>query len=307
MYSEFMFMDDRTQAQIAPSGAFLGAGPGAPPFFGRYTVNCDNPLLTPSALDAFCGGDSGAGDILIDIGKRNVEGGGRNDDLRHTSFRGVLGLRGDLAAGWTYDVYGLYGTSILSENYQNDFSRSRIRKSLTAVAGANGQPVCRVNADADLTNDDPNCVPYQIFGVGSVTADQLAYLQIPALSEGETVEQVLSGSVAGDLGQYGIKLPTANDGLGVAFGAEYRSERSELRTDANYQTNDLAGQGAPTLDTFGEFDVREVFAEARLPLAQGKPFADTLSFEAGYRYSDYNLGFNTDSYKLGLQWAPIAM
>jgi iron complex outermembrane recepter protein len=125
------------------------------------------------------------------------------------------------------------------------------------------------------------------------------------LSEGETVEQILSGSISGDLGQYGIKLPTANDGLGVAFGAEYRSERSELRTDQNFQTNDLAGQGAPTLDTFGSFDVKEVFAEARLPILQEKPFADTLSLEAGYRYSDYNLGFNTDSYKAGLQWAPI--
>ncbi len=306
VYTEFMFMDDRTQAQIAPSGAFLGAGPGAPPFFGRYAVNCDNPLLSGDAVDAFCGGDTGAGDVLLDIGKRNIEGGGRNDDLRHSSFRGVVGLRGDIAEGWNYDVYGLYGTSLLSENYQNDVSRSRIRKALTAVAGPNGVPVCRVNADADLTNDDPNCTPYAIFGVGNVTPEQVAYLQIPALSEGETVEQVLSASVAGDLGQYGIKLPTATDGLGVAFGAEYRSERSELRTDANYQANDLAGQGAPTLDTFGQFDVRELFAEARLPLVQDKPFADTLSFEAGYRYSDYNLGFNTDSYKLGLQWSPVS-
>jgi iron complex outermembrane recepter protein len=306
VYTEFMFMDDRTQAQIAPSGAFIGAGPGAPPFFGRYAVNCDSPLLTASAVTAFCGGDTGAGDVLIDIGRRNVEGGGRNDDLRHTSFRGVIGLRGDIADGWSYDAYGLYGTSLLIENYQQDFSRSRIRKALTAVAGPAGQPVCRVNADADLTNDDPNCVPYAIFGVGGVTPEQLAYLQIPALSEGETVEQVLSASVSGDLGQYGIKLPSASDGLGVAFGAEYRSERSELRTDANYQSNDLAGQGAPTLDTFGQFDVRELFAEARLPLAQDKPFADTLSVEAGYRYSDYNLGFDTDSYKLGLQWSPVS-
>jgi iron complex outermembrane receptor protein len=306
VYTEFMFMDDRTQAQIAPSGAFLGAGQGQPPFFGRYAVNCDNPLLSASAVDAFCGGNAGAGDILIDIGKRNVEGGGRNDDLRHTSFRGVLGLRGDIAEGWNYDVYGLYGTSLLSENYQNDVSRSRIRKALLAVNGPNGVPVCRINADSDLTNDDPSCVPYAILGVGSVTPEQLAYLQIPALSEGSTTEQVLSGSVSGDLGQYGVKLPSANDGLAVAFGAEYRSEKSELRTDANYQANDLAGQGAPTLDTFGQFDVKELFAEARMPLVQGKPFADTLSLEAGYRYSDYNLGFDTDSYKLGMQWSPIS-
>ena len=305
VYTEFMFMDDRTTAQIAPSGAFLGSGPGQPPFFGRYAVNCDNPLLTPSAVSAFCGGNTGAGDVLLDIGRRNTEGGGRIDDLRHTSFRGVLGLRGDFAPGWNYDVYGLYGTSVLSENFQNDFSRTRLRNALQAVPGPNGTPVCRINADTDLTNDDPNCVPYSIFGAGPVTADQLAYLQVPGLSEGETVEQILSGSVSGDLGQYGIKLPTANDGLGVAFGAEYRSERSELRTDLAFQTNDLAGQGAPTLDTFGSFDVKELFAEARLPILQDKPFADTLSLEAGYRYSDYNLGFNTDSYKAGLQWAPI--
>ena len=135
VYTEFMFMDDRTQAQIAPSGAFLGSGQGQPPFFGRYAVNCDNPLLTPTALDAFCGGNAGLGDVLLDIGRRNVEGGGRNDDLRHTSFRGVIGLRGDISDGWSYDVYGLYGTSLLSENFQNDFSRSRLRKALNAVAG----------------------------------------------------------------------------------------------------------------------------------------------------------------------------
>ena len=305
VYTEFMFMDDRTLAQVAPSGAFLGGGPGQPPFFGRYAVNCDNPLLTPSAVDAFCGGVADARDVLIDIGRRNVEGGGRIDDLRHTSFRGVVGVRGDFAEGWSYDVYGLYGTSILAENFQHDFSRTRLGKALTAVAGPGGAPVCRVNSDADTSNDDPTCVPYNIFQIDGVTPEQLAYLQIPGLSEGETVEQILSGSVSGNLAQYGIKLPTATDGLEVALGAEYRSEHSELRTDANFQSNDLAGQGAPTLDTIGSFDVREVFAEARLPVLQDKPFAQTLSLEAGYRYSDYNLGFDTDTYKLGLDWSPI--
>jgi len=304
VYTEFMFMDDRTLAQIAPSGAFLGSGPGQPPFFGRYAVNCDNPFLSADALNKLCDGNPLNSDALIDLGRRNVEGGGRIDDLRHTSFRGVLGLRGDIADGWTYDVYGLYGTSILSENYQNDFSRARLGKALNVVRTADGD-VCRVNADTDISNNDPSCVPYNIFNPGAVTPDQLAYLQIPGLSEGSTTEQILSGSIAADLGQYGIQLPTAVDGLGIAFGAEYRSEHSELRTDANFQSGDLAGQGAPTLDTVGSFDVRELFAEARLPILQDKPFAQTLSFEVGYRYSDYNLGFDTDTYKFGLDWAPV--
>ena len=311
VYTEFMFMDDRTRAQIAASGAFLGGGPGQPPFFGDLSINCDNPLLTADELNSWCGGNPASGDIFLNIGRRNVESGGRLDDLRHTSFRGVIGARGEIAEGWSYDIYGLYGTSILSENFQNDVSRSRINKALNAVTDTRpdsltqGQIVCRVNADADLSNDDPACVPWNIFNINSVTPQQLAYIQIPGVMEGSTTEQVLSGSISGDLGQYGVKLPTATDGLAFAVGAEYRSERSELRPDASYQTNDLSGQGAPTLDTIGGFDVKEIFAEFRAPLVQDKPMAQTLSFETGYRYSEYNLGFETDSYKLGLDWAPI--
>ena len=48
----------------------------------------------------------------------------------------------------------------------------------------------------------------------------------------------------------------------------------------------------------------EVFGEARLPILQDKPFAQSLSVEVGYRYSDYSLGFDTDTYKLGADWAP---
>jgi iron complex outermembrane recepter protein len=308
VYTEFMFMDDRTLAQIAASGAFLGAGPGQPPFFGRQAINCDSPFLSAAMVTQFCGGDRNRGDVLVNVGRRNIEGGGRLDDLRHTSFRSVVGLRGDITEDWSYDVYGLYGTSILAENYQNDFSRVRLGRALNAVTDNRpgsttfGQVVCRVNADNVLANDDPRCVPYNIFQPGAVTPEQLAYLQIPGLSEGSTTEQVLSASVSGDLG---IKLPTANDRVAVAFGAEYRSERSELRTDQPFQTGDLAGQGAPRLDTFGSFDVRELFAEARVPLVQDKPFVESLTLDTGYRYSDYSMDFQTDTYKLGLDWAPV--
>jgi outer membrane receptor protein involved in Fe transport len=310
VYTEFMFMDDRTIAQIAASGAFLGGGPGAPPFFGNYNINCDNPLLSASARDALCMGAT-TGDSFVNIGRRNVEGGGRRDDLRHTSYRGVVGVKGDIFEGWNYDAYAQFGTTVLQESFQNDFSRARLNKALTAVVDTRpgsltmGQTVCRVNADADLGNDDPACVPYNIFSLNGVTQDQLNYLQVPGLTEGETTETVVSASIAGDLGQYGIKLPTASSGLGVAFGAEYRSEDSELRADSAFQNNDLAGQGAPVLDTFGSFDVKELFVEARLPILENMPLAKSLSFEAGYRYSDYNLGFSTDSYKYGLDWAPL--
>ena len=47
VYTEFMFMDDRTLAQIAASGAFLGGGPGQPPFFGDQVDQLRQPVPDP--------------------------------------------------------------------------------------------------------------------------------------------------------------------------------------------------------------------------------------------------------------------
>ena len=72
-------------------------------------------------------------------------------------------------------------------------------------------------------------MPYNIWQIGGVTQDAAQLSADAGLQQGQTVEQVLSGSVSGDLGQYGTKLPTANDGLGVAFGAEYRRRSRSCR------------------------------------------------------------------------------
>jgi iron complex outermembrane recepter protein len=43
----------------------------------------------------------------------------------------------------------------------------------------------------------------------------------------------------------------------------------------------------------------------RLPLASHMAFAEDLSIEGGYRYSKYSEGFTTNTYKIGLEWAPV--
>ena len=303
-YTEFQFMNDQTFSQVAPSGAFRLQGPGAG---GTYIVNCDNPSLSAAQLNLFCTsqGLAAGDDALVSIAKRNVEGGGRQDHLQHTSYRAVIGARGDLGEAWKYDVYGLYGTTEFTENFTNDISKRNLSNALLAVDDGTGNVVCRVNADANLTNDDPTCVPYNPFAPGGVTPAALGYISTPGFSAGSTTETIVSGSVTGELGQYGVKLPSATDGLAVAFGAEYRSEESETRNDVEFQTNDLLGQGGAQLNIQGSYDVREVFVEARLPLVQDKTLAQELSFETGYRYSDYSLGFTTDTYKFGAAWAPV--
>ncbi len=92
----------------------------------------------------------------------------------------------------------------------------------------------------------------------------------------------------------------------VNVGVEWREEKSELLPDAAFQSGDGAGQGGPTPPISGGYTAKDLFAEARMALIEDAPFAQSVSAEAGYRYSDYSLDFTTDTYKLGLEWTPIA-
>ncbi len=125
------------------------------------------------------------------------------------------------------------------------------------------------------------------------------------LASGSAGQQVLSASVTGDLGSYGMQLPTAKEALGVAFGAEYRTDSYSYLPDEALGSGDLSGSGgaSPTIDA--DTHVMEYFGELRVPLVQGVTGAQDLVFEAGYRYSDYELSGGANTYKLGLQWAPI--
>jgi outer membrane receptor protein involved in Fe transport len=290
-YMEFMFMDDNTTSQVAPSGAF-GEG---------FSVNCNNPLLSASEVSTWCtqAGLGPTGNATVYILRRNVEGGDRLDNLTHTSYRTVLGLRGEIAPGWKYDTYVMDGTSRLAEIFSNDVSGTKVQNALDAIASPTG-PVC-ANAAAI------GCVPYNVFSLHSVSPAAAGYISSQGFSGGYTTERIFNATATGDLGY--IKTPWAKDGLGVAIGTEYRQEKSQISFDQEYLNQafggDLLGQGGYKTDTGGQFHVWEAITEARMPLIQDAPFTKSLDLEAGYRYSSYTEGFTTNTYKIGLQWSPI--
>jgi len=346
-YLEFMFMDDRTLAQIAPSGDFGNT----------RMVNCDNPLLgdpadPASAYNVICATNNQVTGFLgtypstqlapvgpftaadapltfsdafgntyhqgfMQLLRRNVEGGPRIADLKHTSFRGVVGTRGDLNNALSYDAYFQYGRTNYAFRQENEFSISRMMKALNVVnadaAGnivpvgtAGSAPVCR----SVLDGTDTACVPFDVFG-GTLSAAAVNYLNVSGLVTGQTSEQIANANMTAALGEYGVRTPWAEDGVGVNFGLEYRKESLELNPDQAFQqlpASDLAGQGAPTLPTNGSFKVLEFFAETQIPIVQHN-FIDDLSIGAGYRHSNYDLSngntFSTNTYKLSLEFAPI--
>ena len=335
-YLEFMFMDDRTLAQIAPSGNFantlsINCGDN-----GNPTAN-GNPLLSAQQAAQACGRpenlitgflgnfpltnqtnpDPAAPPVVFidpvtgqqynrgffQLLRRNVEGGPRVADLQHTQFRGVVGTKGDLGSAWNYDVYYSYGRTNYSQVYRNEFSIARLNRALDVVTGPGGTPVCR----SALTGEDTRCVPYDIFG-GGVSEGAINYLDATGFQKAVISEKVASAVVTGQLGDYGIKFPSAERGVGVAVGVEYRKESLNLQVDQAFATGDLTGQGGATLPIQGSFNVKEIFGELQVPIIE-KGFIDLLTLNTGYRYSKYKVSngneYSTDTWKIGIEFAPV--
>ena len=289
VYSEFSFHDDRTVAQIAPSGLFGFDASGA------NAVRCDNPFLSADwQRDLVCRHDRVRETRFIL--RRNVEGGGRQDDIRHTSYRTVIGVKGEFAKFWNYDVFAQTGRVVYQETYKNDFSIARTALALDATRDAAGNIVCRSGATG--------CAPYNIWALGGISAASLAYLSTPGFQKGFTDQSVQGATVSADLGNYGWKMPSAKNGVGFAFGVERRTEELDLSTDSAFSTGDLAGQGGPTLGVGGGYTVKEIFAELRAPIIEGKQFAELLSVNGSVRNTDINTGQKSTSYGLGIEWAP---
>ena len=152
----------------------------------------------------------------------------------------------------------------------------------------------------------PGCVPWNIWQDGGVTHAATNYIFAYGLAQGSATQAIGSASMTGDLGTYGIQLPSAEEGVSVAFGAEHRRDTFGFTPgpDAGLAaTCRAAAAPSPTIDA--DTDVTEMYVEFRVPLVQGRTGAQDLMFETGYRYSDYELSGGVDTYKFGLQWAPV--
>jgi len=336
-YLEFMFMDDHTLAQIAPSGDF----------FNTNSINCDNPLMSPQQLATICNPanlvvgfvgsfpvaagapyntpDNGPGlggttpfdfidpasggtynRALFQLGRRNTEGGPRIADFKHMSYRAVLGTKGDLNKVFSYDTYFQYGRTDYSQVFRNELSVRRLQNALDVVTDpVTGLPVCR----SVLTGADPSCVPYDIFGPNGPSQAAVNYLNVFGVMTGETSEQIAHVDVTGALGETGVQTPWSDEGIGINVGAEYRKESLNLDPDQEFQTGDLSGQGGATLPVSGNFRVLELFGETQIPVIRHS-FIEEFSLGAGYRKSWYKLGngrtYDTDTYKLSAELAPVA-
>jgi len=309
-YLDIMFSDYSSISQIAPSGDF----------FSTNTINCGNPYLNGAAgagafsaaqLSAMgCTPAAIASNLVVPmyIGRRNVEGGGRQQDLGFETYRMSGGFRGEVVPGLDYDLALQYSKVRYNQTYLNDLSVTRLNRSLNVVntgpdgilGNADDAPICQ----ATLNGTDPNCVPWNIFQIGGVTQAAIDYLNVPLFQRATLDQRVATFAMNADLGTWGVKSPWAESPVQAVLGAEWRRDYLTSVTDENFATGNASGQGGPTIGLTGSVDVAEYFGEMQVPLLEDQEFAKLVSIDFAYRYSDYDSGTTTDTWKIGAEWAP---
>ena len=320
VFAEFMFADDHTVSQIAPSGAF----------FVTNTLFCGNPFLSGQQYDlltqnrlstdqqaeldmvlakltperqeayldsAFC---QNKVDDYIDvfIGRRNLEGGNRQQDLRHTSGRMVAGIKHAINDSWQLEIFGQRSIVSMENTYLNDLGVTKIRRALDATMDADGNVVCR----SVLDGSDPNCVAWNIFQTGGVADEAIDYLVLPLFARGTTEQSIMGVYVEGDMTDAGWKFPTSNESVIFVLGAERRIESLDFKPDSGFLNGEGAGQGGATNAVAGGYSVNELFAEASIPLLEGEGLVDSLLLDTSYRFSDYSNGNETHTWGIRLGW-----
>ncbi len=325
----------RSEAQGSQSGPFFSQGttladPAAATAIGnREQIRLDNPYLTPQARAQIvalraANGQASTDATRFSLSRNWLDFGIRDEKIVRETYRGVLGVRGTFNEDWSYEVSANYGEHHEKNKIISNVNVQRYLLGVDTVRNAAGQIVCRsqVNPAAALgaltdANGDPRtvandpylaadvaaCVPINPFGQGTLSQAARDYVNVNSRASGKITQFVGSGFVSGDLSQL-FELPGGP--IGFSVGAEYRRETLKYQLDALTQGGYAFYNAIPSFSA-PSFEVKEAFAELRVPLLKDIPFFKELTLSGSGRVSDYKGATGTVySYGGQVEWRPIS-
>lgn len=292
IYSNVMWFRDKSE-NFFPARILNASNYSA----GSYLVGCNNPYLSASQAQTICGTDAGTTTTVpIDLRYRFTGASDQEDRYLNNGLRISSGVRGAIARGWNYDVGGVYARN--RQEYAWALPNyDRVNNALNSV-NSNGTITC-------ATDTSNGCVPFDPFSASSSTNGQALFNYLIDGTYGHqiTINKLYDvvANVQGDLGTYGVKSPWAQQGVAVAFSAEYRRDSLQSFVDENW----IAQVGGSNQDLSQH--VWEGGVEVQAPLIEHKRFADLLQLNGAYRASKYSSNPGTFStWKAEALWSPIA-
>lgn len=277
-YGEVSFVRNEVPTQLAPTPA----GVSAPlfvnsPFFNDQTralLNTNPASTTPGAT---------LGNPLYrqtQVNFRFQQLSDRISNFDRDAFRLLGGVRGDITDSLRFDAYYNYSRTTNTVLQRGNISRSRYINALTVefVPGSTTQLRC-----VDAAARAAGCVPINAFGSGLADPAAIDYISVNAtnVTTSELINAV--GNINGELFNLGLGA----EDVAFALGVEYRKVRAEFIPDEFLSSGDVLGFNAGT-PTAGDYDVREIFGEVRVPILEDN-IIHRLELTGAFRYSDYSL------------------
>lgn len=294
-YTELSFVNNRVAQELAPTPTGVSAPLFiASPFFNDQT----RALLLANDAAETTAATRGDGYATTSVSYRFLSAGARNQEATRQAFRLLGGFRGDITDNVQFDMYYSYARTSNTQIQQGNVSRSRYINALTAefVPGSTTALQCR-----DASARAAGCVPINVFGSGLASPAAVKYVQVAStnLEQSELTNAV--ASVSGTLFNFGMGA----EDVGFAFGGEYRKMASRYIPDQFLASGDVLGFNAGQ-PTSGSYDVKELFAELRLPIIQDG-IVHSFGLNGAARYSDYSLSAVGGSwtYTGGAELAPV--
>lgn len=242
---------------------------------------------------------------------------------RNTIAQYTVGGKGKIGSSWNWNAYGSFGrTDLLTQidalsslrvqtlvnsrsTMQNgvlvnvpQFYSPSTGNSLTPNPAYNfaindgGRTIGALDGGA---NPCPNGL--NIFGTAPIEARCIDYLRRSTKTSTRVEQTVLEGTLSGPV----ATLPAGE--LSAVVGAGYRKNSYAFEPDGASEgiTGDAVGV-FPSSPTAGSTSVRELFAEALIPLLSDLPGIRQLDLNVAYRYSDYDNGGGVSTYKADMSW-----
>ena len=252
LFGEFLYTK-RESEQIATPGSLL---------------NLAIPASSPT---------NPTGEDIVLVRRRLAEGGPRQFFQDTETWQATLGLKGDLANTWHWEVAGSFGRNTGIDGSTNIANLENVANTLDPdICGTGGIP----------------CADY--LGFGDVSQEVLDYILFTSRDTGGNELLSVTADLTGDL----FDMPAGP--VSFAAGAAYREEKGWRDPDpltvagiANTNQQDPIS---------GKSIAKEAYVELSVPVFANAPFAEQFTLNGALRVSDYDL-FGTDwNYKLSADW-----
>ncbi|MNS18331.1 Vitamin B12 transporter BtuB precursor [compost metagenome] len=232
-------------------------------------------------------------DLVVGFRRRISDVGNRGNESERSMARLVAGFEGDLTQNLSYELSLNYGRSDYDQRSNGDVMTGRFRQALDAVV-IDGETVCR-----DSAARAQGCRPIFIFEEGGISEEAATYFTAATGLDAFQEQYIVNGFVSGSL----PNVSPAGD-IGFVIGGEYREESARSTPDPLTQLGLATGNITP--ETRGAFNVREAFAELRIPLLADLPYAQALDLNLAGRVSDYSTVGSTTAWAASVEYLPTS-